>query len=197
MNMNKRQMKILESLSNLEILTRGQIQALHDTKGTRNTNYIMQRLNSYTLSLRLKNGYAYYLNKKGRELTGTKRQYRPNDQLNHKLMLNDAYIYFKPTKWYPEREFLKPVKIIPDAFFYSSSSYKFLEVYNTQKMNVNKTKFESYKRAKDTSAFQNKYGYFPSLIWVTKFESRKGKLKELARKNNLFCEVYLHDEVVM
>lgn len=192
--MNQRQMNILQTLSNLEILTRSQIQTLHNTKSTRNTNFIMQSLKPYIKSIRT-NENVYYLNKKGAALLGNKKQFEFSDQVTHKLMRNDAYIYFKPDKWYPEREFLKPVPIIPDAYFKSGSSYKFLEVDNTQKWHVNVKKMETYKKLKDSGAFQKKYNYFPCVVWIVKFESRKKKLKELAKKMNLFCEVYMYDEI--
>jgi hypothetical protein len=155
----------------------------------------MQSLKPYTNSIRLKEN-AYYLNKKGAALIGTKKQFKVNDQLQHKIMRNDAYIYFKPTKWRAEQEIkVRTITVIPDAFFYSGSSYKFLEVDNVQKWHVNVKKMEQYKDLKETGAFQKKYGKFPTLIWVVKFENRKAKLKELAKKLNLFCEVYLHDEI--
>lgn len=192
--LQERQMKILMTLANLEILTRSQIQVLHDTKSVRNTNFIMQSLKEYTNSIRLKEN-AYYLNKKGAALVGSKKQLRVNDQLQHKLMRNDAYIYFKPTGWKAEREFKEPVAITPDAYFLSGSSYKFLEVDNVQKWYVNVGKMETYKKFKDSGTFQKQLRYFPPVIWVVKFESRKGKLKQLAKDLDVFCDVYLHDEI--
>ncbi len=188
-------MKILTTLSNLEIMTRSQIQTLHQTKSTRNTNFIMQSLKDYTNSIRLQEN-AYYLNKKGATLVGAKKQFRVNNQVQHKLMRNDAYIYFKPTGWKSEREFLKPVAITPDAYFYSGSTYKFLEVDNVQKWYTNVKKMEKYKAFKESGVFQKQLGYFPTIVWVVRFEVRKEKLKSLAKEMNLFCEIYLHEEIV-
>lgn len=187
-------MKILTSLSDLEILSRSQIQTLHNTKSVRNTNFIMQSLKSYTNSIRLKEN-AYYLNKKGAALVGTKKQFKANDKVQHKLMRNDAYIYFRPDGWKAEREFTKPVSITSDAYFLSGLTYKFLEVDNIQTWHVNVTKMEKYKKFKDSGMIQKQLKYFPTIIWIVKFETRKEKLKQLAKDLNLFCEIYLHDEI--
>jgi len=177
-------------------MTRSQIQILHDTKSTRNTNFIMQSLKPYTNSIRLKEN-AYYLNKKGVALVGAKKQFKANNQVQHKLMRNDAYIYFKPTKWFSEQEIKvgKKLFIRPDAFFYSGSSYKFLEVDNVQKWHENVNKMNLYKDIKNTGAFQMKYGKFPILVWVVKYEVREEKMKKLASELGLFCEVYSHEEI--
>lgn len=194
--LDQRRMKILTTLSNLEIMTRSQIQTLHNTKSVRNTNFIMQSLKPYTNSIRLKEN-AYYLNKKGAALVGVNKQFKYNEKVQHKLMRNDAYIYFKPTEWYLERKFLKPIEFQPDVFFYSGSSYKFLEVDNVQTWHKNIEKMNTYKDIKNTGAFQIQYGKFPTIVWVVRYEVRKDKIKKLAKELNLFCEVYLHDEIRM
>lgn len=193
--MNERKMNILNSLSKLEILTRSQIRALHDTKSVRNTNFILSSLADYLSHVRLHEN-AYYLNRKGQELTGTQKPFKLSNQLEHKIMRNEAYVYFRPTTWVTEKEFkIGSLSVIPDAFFYSGSSYKFLEVDNTQRWNVNVEKMETYKKIKATNAFQVQYGKFPVLVWVVKFKSRKEKLLELAKKHNLHIDVYLYDEI--
>lgn len=193
--LSEKKIKILEALSNLEILSRSQIQQLCDTKSTRNTNYLLTSLASY-LNCRRLNENVYCLNKKGVDFIGSKRKPKLDSQIHHKLMRSDAYIYFKPTKWHMEREVIVgDLAITPDALYYSGSSWKFLEVDNTQKMVVNKNKMKTYQKIKKTQAFQKKYGYFPPVIWVTKYEIRKKKLKNLAKELNLFCEVYYQDEI--
>lgn len=154
----------------------------------------MQSLKPYTNSIRLKEN-AYYLNKKGAALIGAEKQFRHSNQVQHKIMRNDAYIYFKPTGWKAEREFKKPVAITADAYFLSGSTYKFLEVDNIQNWHVNVAKMEKYKKFKDSGLIQKQLKYFPTIVWVVKFEIRKEKLKELAKELNLFCEIYLHDEI--
>ncbi len=157
----------------------------------------MQRLKPYTNTIRLKEN-AYYLSKKGTALVGAKKQLRINDQLQHKLMRNDAYIYFKPTDWAAEQEIkVRNITVVPDAFFFSGSSHKFLEVDNVQKWNENVKKMEQYKALKETKAFQQHYGKYPTIVWVVKYEARKPKLKELAKEMDLFCEVYMHEEILL
>src|SRR5690606_8940321 len=119
-----------------------------------------------------------------------------NNQIQHKLMRNDAYIYFKPSKWFPEQEIkVGNLLIKPDAFLYSGSSYKFLEVDNVQTWKTNIEKMNLYKDIKNTGAFQSRYCKFPTIVWVVKYEVRKDKIKKLAKDLDLFCEVFLHDEI--
>src|SRR5699024_3893888 len=151
LKMNDRQMRILESLSSLEILTRTQIQRLHDTKSIRNTNYVMQSLNRYIDHIRLQEN-AYFLNKRGRTLLGVTRQFKYNSHIHHKLMRNDAYVYFRPQKWKNEQEVsIGSVTITPDAYF-KTDRFSFLEVDNTQKWHVNEKKIENYQKFYDTGA---------------------------------------------
>lgn len=192
--LTERQMSILTSLSELEILTRTQIQVLHDTKGLRNTNYIMRSLKDYTNTVRL-NENAYYLNKKGAALFEGNKQVKLNDQLTHKLMRNDAYIYFNPEGWASEREFKKPVAITSDAYFVVKGRYYFLEVDNVQKWHVNVGKLEKYQALQQSGIFRKELGYFPTLIWVVKHVSRKERLAKVAREKKLICDIYLHEEI--
>ena len=141
-------MRILTTLSVLEILTRSQIQSLFNIPGVRNANHVMQSLSEYTRSIFVGEN-AYYLNKRGMALVGAQRQFRYSDQLTHKLMRNDAYIYFKPSKWITEQAIeVRNINVVPDAFFFSGSSYKFLEVDREQRWNVNVKKFEDYSELK-------------------------------------------------
>src|SRR5690625_1661914 len=100
--LTERQMKILTTLSRLEILTRSQLQSLFDLKGDRNARYTMQSLRKFTNKIFVGEN-AYYLNKRGIELVGADKKYRHSDQLMHKLMRNDAYIFYKPTEWFTEQ----------------------------------------------------------------------------------------------
>lgn len=188
-------MRILTTLSDLEILTRSQLQSLFNLGGIRNANYVMKSLREYTRFIFVGEN-AYYLNKRGMAITGARKHFRYNSQVTHKIMRNDAYIYFKPTDWITEQEIdVRGIKVVPDAFFFSGSSHKFLEIDNEQRWINNVKKFEEYSELKKTGAFQRKYGRFPSLIWIVKYESRIARLKELAKKYDLFCEIYSHKEV--
>ena len=137
------------------------------------------------------------MNKKGAEIVGAKKTYKYSDQITHKLIRNDAYIYFKPTIWLTEKEIeVRGVKVIPDAFFRDNYGYKFLEIDNEQRWLNNVKKFEEYSALKKTNAFQRKYGRFPTLVWVVKYKSRMKRLEELAEKFDLKCEIYHHKEVL-
>lgn len=168
--------------------------AVHNTKSVRNTNIVMQRLKPYTGHVRLDTN-AYYLNKKGYELIGSDKRFKDNNQAMHKIMRNDAFIYLQPEKWSIEQEFkYKDIFVRPDAYIYKNG-YQFMEVDNTQRWHINVKKMRNYKRLKDTGVFQKQVNYFPVIIWVIKYESRKDKLKVLANELGLSIKVYMHDEI--
>lgn len=121
---------------------------------------------------------------------------QPNNQIQHRIMRNDAYIYFNPTGWISERKFEKPVAITADAYFKYNDKYHFLEVDHTQGWHKNVDKLERYKQFKECGVFQKQLGYFPVIVWVMKYDSRKEKLLELAREMKLQCKVFLHDEII-
>lgn len=194
--MNQRQLEILNSISKLEILTRSQIQKLHNTKSVRNTNYVVNKLGPYLSSIRLHEN-AYYLNKRGMELVGMDKQFKYSSQINHKLLRNDAYIHFEPKEWFPEAEFkIGELTIKPDAFFKTrDKKYHFLEIDNLQKWHVNVRKLENYAKIKQSGAFQRKYGHFPLVIFVTTFPGRKERFLKLANTLDLTIQVYMEEEV--
>lgn len=170
---------ILSSLKTLDYLCTSQLQKLHDLGGDRNARRVMSGLSKYVSNFRdFEN--IYYLNKAGREYIGGGRELKKLSTVDHYLMRNDFYIKNLPEEFYPERIIkVGKLEIKPDAWIKLRGGYYFLEVDNTQRMVKNKLKAEKYKKLRDTGAFQQQYGYFPRILWVTKLPSRKKLLKEL------------------
>jgi hypothetical protein len=186
--------RILLQLSKLGMLNRNQIQKLCVTGGKRNTNYILDSLKPYIEFLESRYGRIYKLSQKGSNLMES--PYLKWGNVEHRLLRNDVYIHYRPTKWETETEYsVGDITIIPDAFFLSGITYKFLEVDRTQRWYINRKKLVTYSNLKQTKAYQKKYGHFPTLVWVVEIESRKPKIKTLCNELNLHCEVYTKGEL--
>ncbi len=182
--------KILLMLSKLGMLSRRQIQRLCHTGSVRNTNYIMSDLSDYVDYIPHRYGRVYKLNQKGINLIGEGYLLKWGN-VEHRLLRNDAYIYYKPTKWQPEIELkVGSVAVYPDALFYSGMTYKFLEVDRTQRWYKNVEKIEEYVELKETKALQQEYKHFPALIWIAEMESRISRIEALCKKKDLHCEVF-------
>lgn len=187
--------KVLLTLSKLGMLNRRQIQILCNTGSIRNTNYTMKKLSPYIDYKDHPKGRIYKLNQKGIHFIGEGHLLKWGN-VEHRLLRNDAYIYFKPIHWQSEIEFnVMGITIIPDAFFYSGMTYKFLEIDRKQRWYKNVEKIERYAEIKKTKAFQKEYKHFPNLIWVVEMESRIKKIKSLCNKNGLHCEVFSVNQI--
>lgn len=191
-----RQEKILFSLGKLGFLTRTHLQKLHDLKSNRNTSRVMKGLEDYTIMRRhyLRNGEAvYYLNQKGRELTGFEKEWKWSENIEHHLMRNDLYLHFnQPQKWIIEEKItfrigsglqIKEFIIIPDITFVKDNKYHFIEIDHTQNMRENKKKIKLYKEL--ANVMENQYKYKPTIIFYTTTEHRKKLLKKWCEENNL------------
>lgn len=177
-------------LSKLGMLSRRQIQKLCKTGSVRNTNYIMSELSDYVDYIPHRKGRVYKLSQKGVNLIGE--GYLLNwGNVEHRLLRNDVYIYYRPSEWQPEIELkVGNVSVYPDALFYSGMTYKFLEVDRTQRWYKNVEKIKDYAKLKETRALQHEYKHFPALIWVVEMESRINKIKTTCDKYGLYCEVF-------
>lgn len=150
----------------------------------------MNELSNYVDYITHRHGRVYKLNQRGINLIGEGYLLKWGN-VEHRLLRNDAYIYYKPTEWRPEIELrVGGVTVCPDAFFYSGMTYKFLEVDRTQRWYKNKEKIKEYAKLKETKALQQKYKHFPALIWVVEMESRIDKIKSICDKYGLYCEVF-------
>ena len=178
LNLQKEQRldKILLSLKSLDYLSTTQIQKLHNMGTDRNTRRFMQSIQEY-VSCWKEHENVYYLNKKGRERVESGVVRTKISPVTHYLMRNDFYIRNLPEIFEPEMSVtIGDVSIRPDAWVKLKGGFYFLEVDNTQSMVKNQQKIEKYKKLADKGAFQQKYGYFPRILWVTALAGRKQTL---------------------
>ncbi len=194
--MGERQEKILYALSELGALSRSQLQHMFDLGSKRNANRILQQMSEYLHHVRL-NENVYYLNKQGRELVGTTKEFRKNGQIEHALMRNDIYIFYHyPKTWKSEcktewKENGKEYRIISDARFTYHDQLYFLEVDLQQQMAKNKQKIELY--ASLFRVIQRQQIGEPILLWYTVSQTRKEKLGKWCKEYEISYEVLCKD----
>ena len=96
----KRIESILLSLNELDYLTRSQIQELHDLKGVRNANRILQGMSEYLGTFRHEKEKVYYLSQKGRDQIASFNIRKKTQNIEHFLLRNQLYIHLeKPKGW--------------------------------------------------------------------------------------------------
>jgi Replication-relaxation len=186
----------LYSLGNFGFLTRTHLQKMHNLKSNRNTSRVMKDLEEFTIMKRhyLRNGEAvYYLNQKGRELTGIEKEWRWSENIEHHLMKNDLYLFFdQPKKWKLEEKVtfrvgsglqFKEYVLIPDITFVKDEKYHFIEVDYTQSMKENKKKINLYKEL--TLLMKKQFRYKPIVVFYTTTEHRKKMLKKWCEEKQL------------
>lgn len=179
----KRKEEILLTLDKLGYASRSQLQRLHNLGGNRNAQRVMKTLSNYVHSLK-HNEYVFYLNKRGRDLIGSDKVRTRSINVDHTLMRNEIYIlYNKPKYWWIEHPIKvngKPFIVADVLFAHDPKDQRFLlEVDCSQTMANNKKKIEKYVELKKMNN-----DYLPTLIWLTRTDSRKDKLKEISKKLN-------------
>lgn len=182
MNVNLTQAKlsrwseILSSCDQFGYLTTSQIQRLHNLGGRRNALRILHDMSDYLHSFR-EGETVWYLNSKGRQQIGSQNVRRRTLHVQHTIMRNEVYIALRPDVWKPEYAIKWDDQcIIADALMRVNGEYTFLEVDITQSMAQNKKKIEAYKALRDTGRWQQKFGVFPGILFVTSNECRRKKL---------------------
>lgn len=184
--------EILLSLDELGFLTTGQIQRLHNLGGRRNTIRILNEMTAYLSTFRL-DETVYYLSAAGRREIGSQRVRRRSLAIYHTLMRNEVYIHERPPFWCPEQAIKwHGNEIVPDAF-YKKDHFVFLEIDNTQPMAMNQRKIGKYRELRDSGLFQQKFGEFPVIRFVTTTEFRKKKLRGLL--DGLKSDVLVYGEL--
>ncbi|MGE7216564.1 replication-relaxation family protein [Priestia koreensis] len=179
-------------LSKLGCLSRKQLQVMMGLK-TRNMNLILNQMSKYLNHIRLKEN-VYYLNKKGREMIGATKEFRANNQIAHRMMCNDIYIYYHyPTTWRSEaasiwKEQGKEYKLVSDARFIYHDIVYFVEADHKLPMYKNQRKIELYASLFRTLKRTGE-GRDLTLLFFTTTSIRKDKLEKLCAKENVPCEV--------
>lgn len=143
---------------------------------------------------------VYYMNKTGREYIGMEKQLPKPNQLEHKVMRSDMFLYFDcPDSWEPEhlikwhgkREEIK--RIIPDAFFIREGTQYFVEVDNKQTMKKNMDKIDLY--AEILPALEKEYKMDCILIFYTQSEARKMRLYEYCTEKGVTCGAFVKNDL--
>lgn len=174
-----RQELILMTLEKLHFASRQQIQHIHELGSDRNAQRVMKSLQLYTNVIKRREGYVYYLNKKGRDYVGATEKVTKSGQVEHALLRNEIYIlYSQPDTWKIE----DPIEVngktflIPDVKFKMDGTSYLVEVDRHQTMRNNKLKIDKYAEIKK---------HIPLLIWIIENEKRKPKLEEYLNQNGL------------
>lgn len=150
----------------------------------------------YISSFRSETGEkVYHLNQAGKDRIGGGAIRHKSNQIGHYLMRNDLYLHLRPTEWKNEVKISVEgvVSIVCDAYFKHQQRLHFLEVDRLQQMFKNKEKIERYRTLKKSGVMQERYKYFPRLVWVTLTENRKRQLVEWC--DDMDCLVYVWEEL--
>jgi hypothetical protein len=179
----QREEQILLSLDNLGYASRKQLQDIFQLGTDRNAQRVLANMKQYLNSFRHFDN-VYYLNKRGRERIGSERVRQKPQQIDHVLLRNDVYIYYRPKVWRTERPIMvnNEVFLIPDVTMELNNEVVFLEVDVTQKMIQNKKKIQRYAELQERMKKSGKK--MPLVIWVTISEYRRSKLVEYCRNIN-------------
>lgn len=181
---------ILWSLRRFDYLTQAQIQVIHDLKGDRNANRILNSMSEYISSFRNGLEKIYYLNKNGREYVGHDVVRKKTANAEHFITRNQLWIHLRrPKEWQNEVQIKAgSISIVCNAKTSQNGVPVFVEVDISQPMQVNKAKIEKYKKIQQLS----KDPFY--VVWVTKFPGRKKKLMELSA--GLKGHVYTVEEII-
>lgn len=195
--LSQREERILLSLKRLGYLTRSQLQRMHKLGKTRNTNRILSELDDYVNTFRDNYDTVYYLSKLGREYTQAKRVLRKTQYAMHTVMRNEWFIYTgMPAYWKNEVKIGDAVETrICDTLYKDNDYLIILEVDRYQKMSENRVKAQSYYGMYKRGAITRKFGYFPTVVWLTSTELRRKQLKGICNELGLPAEVYTLEDI--
>ena len=140
------------------------LRGIHDLASYRNACRILNKLEPYTQTTYFEKQKVFFLNKCGRDLIGSEKEVKRNQNIEHTLLRNDAYIYLNcPLDWQNEAVIeysveqandigiiIKGVsvatktKLIADAMYKRNGYTHLVEIDNTRHMNDNLKKIKSY-----------------------------------------------------
>ncbi|WP_160045663.1 replication-relaxation family protein [Paenibacillus sp. USDA918EY] len=185
--------EILSSFDSFGFLTTSQVQRLHNLGGVRNALRILTDMKEYLHSYR-EGETVWYLNAAGRRTIGSETIRKRNQATRHIIMRNEVYIARRPELWRPEYAVKWDGKeIVCDALFRTGKEYTFVEVDLTQTMAANERKITAYKELRDSGRWQARYGNFPTVLFVTTSEYRKGRINDMS--GDLKMEVMTFDDL--
>lgn len=179
--LNVREEAVLLLLKRFDFMTRDQLNQYFQFGSIRNTNRILHNLADF-LS-RVREGYQtiYYLNKKGKSYVECEKIRKKGGHVQHIIMRNDMWLFHdRPNDWKNEVKISDGhTSLIADSMFTNDWDRKhFLEVDSTQSMKENRNKIKRYKELMNNGLVEEKFGHFPTVVWLTTTEHRRKKLKE-------------------
>lgn len=195
-------MNILSTIDFLGFASRSHIQAIHKLGDTRNANRVIRNMHEYLSYFRSEEN-VYYLNQKGRDMIGSTKEMKRNQQTEHYLMHNDIYIYLGcPSDWKIESPTSfkanvnlgggivssKEITIISDGKCYINGLRHYIEVDNARMMKENQKKIESYSLLKRVSDFK--------LIFYTSSEVRQKRLQDWCKEKDLNFKILSKTDIL-
>lgn len=193
----------------MQLATIKQIRGIHDLKSYRNACKVLRQLEPYTQVTYWNKQKVFYLNKAGRDMIGSSKEIKRNQNLEHVLLRNDVYIYLnKPINWETESVIeysvaqqhkqlgiiIKGVsvatktKVIADAKYTRNGYTHLVEIDNTRHMPDNLKKIQAYAEC-------FKYLDTPKLEIFTTSLTRKRKFENWLKEYKLRGEVFTYDEI--
>ena len=193
----------------MQLATINQIRGIHDLKSYRNACKVLRQLEPYTQVTYWNKQKVFYLNKLGRDMIGSEKEIKRNQNLEHVLLRNDVYIYLnKPINWQTESviEYSAPqqhkqlgiiikgvsavtkTKVIADAKYTRNGYTHLVEIDNTRHMPDNLKKIKAYAEC-------FKHLDTPKLEIFTTSLTRKRKFETWLKEYKLRGEVFTYDEI--
>lgn len=200
------------TIDKMRATTIKQLMRVHDLGGYRNAAKIVKQLKPYIHEHR-ENEKIIYLNKHGRELIGSSHEVKHSPYIQHILLTNEVYIYFKcPFDWRTECPFEREEKlpkgftltlgntalkskkrVIADAVFTRNGYVYLVEIDNIRKMQDNQKKIETYTDL--WSSIKMEFGQQPILYFFTNTINRKKKFEDWLANKRIRYEVRTFDEI--
>jgi hypothetical protein len=183
----------MQSCDTLGFLTTSQIQRLHSLSGRRNTLRILGDMGDFLNSFH-EGELIWYLSARGRKEIGSETIRKRTPLVQHSVMRNEVYITYRPDVFKQEY----PVKwdgkeLVADAIMRKNGVYTFVEIDLTQSFGANERKISAYRELRDSNRWQQKYGPFPTLLFVTMTDYRRQKLRAIM--GDMKAEVLTVDDI--
>ena len=196
------------TIDRLGAATIKQIRGIHDLKSYRNACYTLKTIEEYVSSTFVNKEKVLYLNRIGRNLIGSDKEVKKNQNLEHTLFRNDVYLHLNcPLDWQTEKviEFeqkqpnlngilMRGVnvatknKIVSDGYYLRNGYTHIVEIDNKRDMKDNHAKIKAY-----IEAF--KHLDTPRLEIFTPTIDRKRKFEKWLLDYKLRGEVKTYDEI--
>ncbi|MHC8516212.1 replication-relaxation family protein [Sporosarcina sp. ITBMC105] len=179
--LSDREERILLLLKKFDFMTRDQLNRYFQFGTVRNTNRILSGLSGYLKSTRIGYETIYYLSKAGKSYVDCEKVRKADGQIRHSIMRNDLWLFNDcPLEWKNETRVSDGyTSVIVDAMYTDGWDRRhFLEVDHKQTMKENRNKIKRFKELHVNGLLEEKFGHFPTIVWLTTTELRRTQMKE-------------------